>query len=415
MMPYLSRRSALLGLASAFSLGRVSLALADATTDKRFVVVILRGALDGLAAVIPYGDAALAGLRGEIVPPGPGQDGGVLDLGGFYGLHPAFANLHAMYQEGQALAVHAVSGPYRVRSHFEAQDYLESGADHRMTSGWLNRAIEALPRAASQGEAIAIGVSVPLLLRGPAAVASWAPHGSATLDADLYARVAALNQGDRLLGPAIVEGLRDRGLSDAVMSGEEPVQNRYAFPALAKAAGEMLRAEAGPRVAALEIGGWDTHTAQPQRLAGVLRQLDTGLAALRTGLGEAGRQTAILTMTEIRPDRTNERHQGHRPRDRHRGIRAGWRGGGRTRRGRLAGPRSGQAVGESRSATDVRPAIGCQGIAGATSRPDGGRAGDGVSGQCCGRVHAASCHRVVGAASGWHADFGEVVCQYNLE
>jgi uncharacterized protein (DUF1501 family) len=299
MMPYLSRRSALLGLASAFSLGRVSLALADATTDKRFVIVILRGALDGLAAVIPYGDAALAGLRGEIVPPGPGQDGGVLDLGGFYGLHPAFANLHAMYQEGQALAVHAVSGPYRVRSHFEAQDYLESGADHRMTSGWLNRAIEALPRAASQGEAIAIGVSVPLLLRGPAAVASWAPHGSATLDADLYARVAALNQGDRLLGPAIVEGLRDRGLSDAVMSGEEPVQNRYAFPALAKAAGEMLRAEAGPRVAALEIGGWDTHTAQPQRLAGVLRQLDTGLAALRTGLGEAWRQTAILTMTEF--------------------------------------------------------------------------------------------------------------------
>ncbi len=298
-MPYLSRRSALLGLASAFSLGRVSLALADATTDKRFVVVILRGALDGLAAVVPYGDAALAGLRGEIVPPGPGQDGGVLDLGGFYGLHPALANLHAMYQEGQALAVHAVAGPYRVRSHFEAQDYLESGADHRMTSGWLNRAIEALPRAASQGEAIAIGVSVPLLLRGPAAVASWAPHGSATLDADLYARVAALNQGDRLLGPAIVEGLRDRGLSDAVMSGEEPVQNRYAFPALAKAAGEMLRAEAGPRVAALEIGGWDTHTAQPQRLAGVLRQLDTGLAALRTGLGEAWRQTAILTMTEF--------------------------------------------------------------------------------------------------------------------
>jgi uncharacterized protein (DUF1501 family) len=299
MMPYLSRRSALLGLASAFSLGRVSLALADATTDKRFVIVILRGALDGLAAVIPYGDAALAGLRGEIVPPGPGQDGGVLDLGGFYGLHPAFANLHAMYQEGQALAVHAVSGPYRVRSHFEAQDYLESGADHRMTSGWLNRAIEALPRAASQGEAMAIGVSVPLLLRGPAAVASWAPHGSATLDADLYARVAALNQGDRLLGPAIVEGLRDRGLSDAVMSGEEPVQNRYAFPALAKAAGEMAHAANGPRIVALEIGGWDTHTAQTPRLAGVLRQLDAGLAALKLALGEAWRQTAVLAVTEF--------------------------------------------------------------------------------------------------------------------
>ncbi|HEY2619886.1 MAG TPA: DUF1501 domain-containing protein [Acetobacteraceae bacterium] len=299
MMPYLSRRSALLGLASAVALGRVSLALADAPTDKRLVVVILRGALDGLSAVVPYGDAALAGLRGALVPPAPGQDGGMLDLGGFYGLHPTLANLHAMYQAGEALAVHAVAGPYRVRSHFEAQDYLESGADHRMTSGWLNRAIEALPRPATDGEPLAIGVSVPLLLRGPAAVASWAPHGTAALDADLYARVAALNQGDRLLGPAIAEGLRERGFSATVMSGDEPPQNRYAFPALAKAAGEMLRAENGPRIAALEIGGWDTHTAQMQRLGGVLRQLDAGLAALKAGLGEAWRQTAVLTMTEF--------------------------------------------------------------------------------------------------------------------
>ena len=151
--------AALLGLASAFTLGRASLALADAPTDRRFVVVILRGALDGLSAVVPYGDAALAGLRGEIVPPAPGQDGGMLDLGGFYGLHPALANLHAMYRAGEALAVHAVAGPYRVRSHFEAQDCLESGADHRMTSGWLNRAIGSACRApARTATALAIGV-----------------------------------------------------------------------------------------------------------------------------------------------------------------------------------------------------------------------------------------------------------------
>jgi uncharacterized protein (DUF1501 family) len=299
MMSHLTRRSALLGLASAFTLGRVSLALADAPTDKRFVVVILRGALDGLSAVIPYGDAALVGLRGEIVPPAPLQDGGMLDLGGFYGLHPALANLQAMYRDGEALAVHAVAGPYRVRSHFEAQDYLESGADHRLTSGWLNRAIEALSHSTAHGEALSIGVSVPLLMRGPATVASWAPHGTAPLDADLYARIAALNQSDRLLGPAIVEGLGERGFSASVTSGVEPPQNRYAFPALAKAAGEMLRAENGPRIAALEIGGWDTHTAQAQRLAGVLRQLDAGLTALKTGLGAAWRQTVVLTMTEF--------------------------------------------------------------------------------------------------------------------
>ena len=141
----LTRRSALLGLTAAVSFGRVSLAVAAAPTEKRFIVVILRGALDGMAAVVPYGDPALAGLRGEIVPPGPGQQNGLLDLGGFYGLHPSLTNLHAMYRAGEAMPVHAVAGPTRVRSHFEAQDCLESGADHRMTSGWLNRAIAAMP------------------------------------------------------------------------------------------------------------------------------------------------------------------------------------------------------------------------------------------------------------------------------
>jgi uncharacterized protein (DUF1501 family) len=249
--------------------------------------------------VVPYGDKALVDLRGELVPPAPGQDGGMLDLGGFYGLSPALLNLHAMYQAGEALVVHAVAGPYRVRSHFEAQDYLESGADHRLASGWLNRAAKALPPAPTHGEPMAIGVSVPLLMRGPAPVASWAPHGTAPLDADLYARIAALNQNDPLLGPAIAEGLGERGFSATVVSKVGPAENRYAFPALAKAAGEMLAADTGPRIAALEVGGWDTHTAQTQRLSGVLRQLDTGLAALRVALGDAWRQTVVLTMTEF--------------------------------------------------------------------------------------------------------------------
>jgi uncharacterized protein (DUF1501 family) len=295
----LTRRAALLGLASAVTLGRASLALADAPTDRRFVVVNLRGALDGLSAIVPYGDAALTDLRGELVPPAPGEDGGMLDLGGFYGLHPALANLHAMYRTGEALAVHAVAGPYRARSHFEAQDFLEGGTDHRMTSGWLNRAAGAHPPPTAHGEAMAIGMSVPLLLRGPANVANWAPHGTATLDADLYARIAALNHDDSVLGSAIAEGLSARGFSAAVLSGDEPARNRNAFPALAKAAGEMLGTDNGPRIAAMEIGGWDTHAGQPQRLAGALRELDAGLAALKTGLGEAWRQTAVLTMTEF--------------------------------------------------------------------------------------------------------------------
>src|ERR1700749_2240984 len=114
----LTRRSALLGLTAAVSLGRVSLAMAAATTDKRFIVVIQRGALDGMAAVVPYGDPALTGLRGEIVPAGPGQPDGLLDLGGFFGLHPSLANLHGMFKSGEAMPVNAVAGSRRGRTHF---------------------------------------------------------------------------------------------------------------------------------------------------------------------------------------------------------------------------------------------------------------------------------------------------------
>jgi uncharacterized protein (DUF1501 family) len=243
------------------------------------------------------------------MPPPPGQPDGVLDLGGFYGLHPALSGIHGLYAANQALIVHAVAGSWRVRSHFEAQDYLESGADHRMTSGWLNRVVAALPSspaprpAGAMGEALAVGVSVPLLLRGPARVANWAPHGFSPPAPELYAAIAALNGDDPVIGPAIIQGLRDRGFSSAVLAGDAAPnvlpKDLNAFPALALAAGEMLRAPDGPRIAALELGGWDTHTAQLRRLEGPLKQLDAGLLALRTGLGPAWDQSAVLVMTEF--------------------------------------------------------------------------------------------------------------------
>ena len=283
----IGRRTALLGLGSVATLGGARLATASVPGNKRFVVVIQRGAMDGLAAVVPHGDPGLAALRGA--PPD-----GLLDLGGFFGLHPALAGMHGMFASHELLAVHAVAGPYRVRSHFEAQDYLESGADHRMTSGWLNRAVGALG-----GSALAVGVSVPLLLRGPAQVGNWAPHGMAAPPPDLYAAIAAMNQADPVIGPAIANGLKERGFSDRALMGEPQETNRNAFPALATAAGTMLRAPDGPRIAALEIGGWDTHTAQANRLTGPLKQLDAGMVALKAALGDAWKQTAVLIMTEF--------------------------------------------------------------------------------------------------------------------
>lgn len=305
-MPELTRRTALLGLTAAITLGRASLAVARAPTDRRLVMVILRGALDGMAAVVPYGDPALDGLRADLLLPPPGQPGGVLDLGGFYGLHPELVGLHGLYQAGELLPIHAVAGSWRSRSHFDAQDCLESGAEHRMTSGWLNRAIVALPSrtGSAAGDALAVGVSVPLLLRGPALVANWAPESFAAPQPDLYATIAALNRADPATGPAIAEGLRDRGFSTEVLAGaaptpDTPPRDKFAFPTLAAAAGRMLSAPDGPRIAALEIGGWDTHADQKGRLAQPLRQLDAGLVALKNGLGEAWRRTAVLVMTEF--------------------------------------------------------------------------------------------------------------------
>ncbi len=296
----ITRRSALLGLGAAVTLGRSSLALAAAGTDQRFVVVILRGALDGLAAVAPYGDPALASLRAELVPAAVGVAGGMLDLGGFYGLHPALAPLHPLYASGDLLVAHAIAGEWRVRSHFEAQDYLESGVDQRLSSGWLNRVVQALPRTGRKaGEAIAVGQSVPLLLRGRAAVDNWTPHTLPEASADLYAHVAALCAHDTLIGPAVAIGLRERGFTDSVLAGTEARQGRGAFPVLAAEAARLLAAPDGPRIAALEIGGWDTHQAQAKRLEAPLGELAAGLVALHDGLGPAWRQTVVLVMTEF--------------------------------------------------------------------------------------------------------------------
>jgi uncharacterized protein (DUF1501 family) len=298
LAPRLTRRAALLGLSAAFTLGRASLALAAAATDRRFVVVILRGALDGMAAVVPYGDKDLATWRAEIVPPAPGQPNGLLDLGGFYGLHPALSGLHGMYKANELAPVHAVAGAYRSRSHFEAQDYMEFGAEQRMTSGWLNRVAAALPAGGSEN-ALAVGASVPVLLRGPTQVGTWLPQGGGHPEPDLYARIAALNAHDAVTGAAIANGLKERGFSAGVLAGTDQSGNRNAFPALAAAAGRLLAAKDGPRLAALEIGGWDTHTAQPGRLGGPLKQLDDGLVALKAGLGDAWSKTVVLTMTEF--------------------------------------------------------------------------------------------------------------------
>jgi uncharacterized protein (DUF1501 family) len=323
----LSRRATLLGLAGAATLGRVRFALADAVTQKRFIVVLQRGAMDGMAALVPYGDANLNSLRPDLVPPAPGQPGGMFDLGGFYGLTPNFPNLAAMYQGGELLPIHAVAGPYRTRSHFEAQDLLQLGTDETgITSGWLNRALAELPRRnGSSLMGLAAGIGTPLLLQGGIPIDSFAPVHLATPSPDLAARIAALNANDPLLSQAITDGMQSQKFDNSVMSTAAPTdetsstsspgpnimsddrarvagdapKTRGGFPALATQIGQLLAADEGPRIAVFQLEGWDTHGNQVNGLKAPMTGLDQGLFNLKAALGPAWAQTCIIVMTEF--------------------------------------------------------------------------------------------------------------------
>jgi len=293
------RRSLLLGMPALMFAGGIRTAFAYAPTDQRFVVVLLRGAMDGLSVVAPYGSPQLANLRGGLMLPEPGQAGGLLDLGGQFGLHPALPGMHGMYADGDLLIWHAVAAPYRSRSHFEAQDMMESGADHRLDSGWLNRAAGAMPPPASDSaRPLVAGISMPLLMDGAVPVSSYAPDKLADkMPAALWGEVARLSAPDPMIGPAVQEGLDSRTYAAGVvadMQGATGDLARYSGPA-----GQLLGAPDGPRIAALEIGGWDTHNAQKPRLAQTLKLLDDGVVALKAGLGPAWSKTAVLVITEF--------------------------------------------------------------------------------------------------------------------
>ena len=297
-LPAIGRRGLLLGLAAVAAVGPARLALAQAPGDPRLVVILLRGALDGLHAVVPYGDPALAALRGGFAPPEPGQEGGLLDLGGFFGLHPAMPGLHALYRANEAAIVHAVAGPYRTRSHFEAQDLMEAGAEQRLASGWLNRALAGLPprRNGTARGGLSIGLDVPLLLRGEVPVGAYAQTPESVPPPELLDRLAALYAADGRLAAPFAEGLRGRNYA-AGQVGEAPRERGFAV--LCGLAARLLAAADGPRVAALDLGGWDTHANQLSRLPPALGQLDAGLSALKEGLGAAWARTAVLVITEF--------------------------------------------------------------------------------------------------------------------
>jgi uncharacterized protein (DUF1501 family) len=282
----------------------------------RLVLIVMRGALDGLAAVPPYGDRDYAALRGEAALHAPGAPGGALALDGFFGLHPALEFLGQSYRARELLVLHALASPYRERSHFDGQDVLENGTPrpHALQSGWLNRALAHLPGAPPREAGVALGQNVPLVMRGPAAVTSWSPSKLAAPDEDTLARLTDLYAGDALLAQRLADGLAADAIAaedGAGMTPLPPAAGDAARPRAAhsaryaetvRAAAGFLRQEDGPQVAVFDTSGWDTHAneggAQGQ-LATRLAGLDAALASLRQELGAAWGDTAVLAITEF--------------------------------------------------------------------------------------------------------------------
>jgi uncharacterized protein (DUF1501 family) len=300
-MSVLSRRELLkaLGLTTVAS-SVPALAMAGAETESRLVLVVLRGAVDGLALAPPYDDSRYRDMRGELALGKPGSGDGVLDLDGFFGLHPSLRTLHELYTGDEALLVHAVASPYRERSHFDGQDVLESGATAvgLVRDGWLNRALSPLAGT----PAIALAQNTPLVLRGDNATTSWAPSRLPDADENTIGRLQRLYAEDAFFAERLEQALQSQEIAtdmgDSGRRGNEAQQ----FGELMTSAARFLVADGGPRIAVLEFGGWDTHANQGAaagQLANRFAALDRGIANLRDGLGDAWRSTVVAIATEF--------------------------------------------------------------------------------------------------------------------
>jgi uncharacterized protein (DUF1501 family) len=314
-----------------------------ATGGKKLVVIICRGGLDGLSLSPPIGDANYAPLRGAIAIAPFGAKDGALPLDDTFGLHPAMTATHALALKGEARIAPAIATPDRERSHFEAQDVLESGdaVVYATPSGWLNRAVEAMGPA-GRVRALSVGATVPLILRGRIQAASWSPGGAADRDRRLPAILQDLYADDPLLGPALAAGLTTRAMakiaaSDAAMApppdmsqasasamasppmasppmggatmgAAPPTAQPLLKPGLAQArtlgatlAGFMIQ-PGGAQVAAVSLDNFDTHANQGAgqgQLAGRLAYVDAFLDGLAKELGPAWRETVVVMATEF--------------------------------------------------------------------------------------------------------------------
>lgn len=349
----LNRRNFVLtGAAGALSLGFAPrIAFAQAATDKRFVFIIQRGAADGLGTLAPVGDPAFVGQRGVLAE--EFAQGTKLDP--MFALHPNLKNVAQLYAAKEALFFHAVASPYRDRSHFDAQNVLETGGTsaYQLKDGWLNRMLAVLPDA--ERKAIAVAATIPMAMRGKVEVSSYAPSALPDASDDLLARVATLYAGDPQLHALWQQATATRELTSDL--GANGGRNAAATGALAA---KLLAPGDGARIAMIETGGWDTHAGQRGRLGNQLNGLDQMIAALKAGLGPLWSKTMVLVATEFgRTVKVN----GTQGTD-HGTASVAWLLGGAVKGGRVAADWPGLSDAALFEARDLKPTMGLDTVIG---------------------------------------------------
>ena len=306
-----TRRSFLLS-AGAFTAWSCAPQFASAARarDPRFLMIILRGGMDGLAVVEPAFDPDFERVRAGLILGANGTAPGVPLSNGFL-LNPKLENVHDMFSQGQAAIFHAVASPYRDRSHFDGQDVLESGLPGQgpVSTGWLNRALEQLHSAGTvKAGGLAIGPTVPLLMRGPASTLTWAAGGVRPATMDARQRLLGLYKSEnQVLAASLTRGLSLEAIAASKADGmnamaTSDIANKSNFVKGMQMVAKLYSDPNGPRVGSIDIDGWDTHAdEQPtsDNLGKALAELDAGLGALRTGLGPNWNDTVVAIATEF--------------------------------------------------------------------------------------------------------------------
>ncbi len=313
----LLRRAALLSASGIVLLGPTSWAaraLAGDSSKRRIVVVFLRGAVDGLNVVVPHGEPNYYDSRPTIAVAGRGREAGVLDLDGFFGLHPALGPMMNYWKDGTLAFVHACGSPDPTRSHFDAQDYMESGTPgiKSTSDGWLNRVLAAMPGDHPTTEAVSLGPTLPRILSGamPAANMRQGRAAARPLPLDrpvIQASFDRLYEGNDPLSKTYKEGCEARKRLMGELELDMTAANNGApgpqgFSDDAGRLAGLIQRDPTIRVGFAALGGWDTHVNQGGangQLAGHLRPLGEGLAQFAQALGPAYADTVILVISEF--------------------------------------------------------------------------------------------------------------------